>query len=132
MLHASQKGGVTRLSEDSGDYLYYRFYPSSQLDYYGRAGFYWVVENGRAFQAEAGEVFLALPGWYYWNDEPLLENIYYTKVVTDVASVVKTDNNVGNSSTAIYTLNGRKIINQPFEQLSAGIYIVNGKNVIKK
>ena len=92
-------------------------------------GFYWGAENGGAFMNKGGQAFLAIPA--------TLQAAQLTGF-----SLFDLDNNQANTgiehATAthaatlrVYDLNGRRINVNHVDELPQGIYVINGKKVIR-
>ena len=99
----------------------YKYYKLAYDDYKAQEGlgFYWGAENGGAFKVKAGTAYLAVPAskagakGFTLNGEP-----------TGIEGV---NANVENAK-AIYNLNGQRVASMA----KPGLYIVNGKKVVRK
>lgn len=92
-------------------------------------GFYWGAENGAAFMNQAYKAYLALP-------QAQASEINGFLIDTDGGTTGVTDIQAKNIKVDIYTLGGVLIRKQveavhALDGLQKGIYIVNGKKIIK-
>lgn len=92
-------------------------------------GFYWGAENGAAFMNQAYKAYLALP-------QAQASEINGFLVDTDGGTTGVTDIQAKNIKVDVYTLGGVLIRQQveavhALDGLQKGIYIVNGKKIIK-
>ncbi len=111
-------------------------YTSSQRDvavyYYklalndeSKPGFYYGEEGGAAFQlTKPTTAFLAVPQSITPVNGYLID---FEGETTGIDSIGQTD---GNANGAIYNLNGIRMA-QPLRNLPKGVYVVNGKKIIK-
>ena len=92
-------------------------------------GFYWGATDGAAFINKAGKAFLAIPTTM--NAQQLrgfsLIDMDRKDAVTGI------DNNVTSTSAPFnaFDMNGRRVEAKSIDDLQPGIYIVNGKKIIK-
>lgn len=114
-----QAGTGEAITADADHYYYKLAY--DDYDNKTDLGFYWGAENGGAFVVPAGKAYLALPktgslvmGYSFKNGE--MTGIHNAAAVEGAAKKA-------------YTLDGRKT---DAENLSKGIYVVNGTKVIVK
>lgn len=92
-------------------------------------GFYWGAENGAAFMNQAYKAYLALP-------QAQASEINSFLIDTDGGTTGVTDIQAKNIKVDVYTLGGVLIRQQveaahALDGLQKGIYIVNGKKIIK-
>ena len=92
-------------------------------------GFYWGAENGAAFMNQAYKAYLALP-------QAQASEINGFLIDTDGGTTGVTDIQAKNIKVDVYTLGGVLIRQQveavhALDGLQKGIYIVNGKKIIK-
>lgn len=92
-------------------------------------GFYWGAENGAAFMNQAYKAYLALP-------QAQVSEINGFLIDTDGGTTGLTDIQAKNIKVDVYTLGGVLIRQQveavhALDGLQKGIYIVNGKKIIK-
>lgn len=93
-------------------------------------GFYWGATDGGAFLNKAGKAFLALPATM--NAQQLkgfaLSDLYNGRGnVTGINNVT----NATDNAFRAYDFNGRRVEAKSLDELQQGIYIVNGKKIIK-
>ena len=95
-----------------------------------KIGFYWGTKNGGAFVNKAGKAFLALPSTM--NAAQLagfsLFDLNNNQAITGISSTEATNNA---DELKVYDLNGRRINVSTVDELPQGIYIINGKKIIK-
>ena len=84
-------------------------------------GFYWMVDGGAAFTNGAHKAYLKIPTSEFEGAQPV-RGFAFKGTTTGVESV-ESSNNV---PQAIYDLTGRRV-----SKAEKGIYIINGKKVIK-
>lgn len=115
MLMPSVAGGV--FTEEPGK-VYYKL---AYNDYKAQTGlgFYWGAENGGAFSVKAGTAYLAVPA-----SESPAKGFAFNGEATGIDGV---NANVENAK-AIYNLNGQRVASMA----KPGLYIVNGKKVVRK
>lgn len=82
-------------------------------------GFYWGAENGGAFKVKAGTAYLAVPA-----GENAAKGFTLNGEATGIEGVNANVENV----KAIYNLNGQRVASMA----KPGLYIVNGKKVVRK
>ena len=82
-------------------------------------GFYWGADNGDAFYVKAGTAYLAVP-----DGENAAKGFTLNGEATGIEGV---NANVENAK-AIYNLNGQRVASMA----KPGLYIVNGKKVVRK
>ena len=99
----------------------YKYYKLAYDDYKAGTGlgFYWGAENGGAFKVKAGTAYLAVPA-----TEATAKGFAFNGEVTGIEGV---NANVENAK-AIYNLNGQRVASMA----KPGLYIVNGKKVVRK
>lgn len=119
------KGSTTAATTEGENCLFYKL----SYDNGGKnLGFYWAAENGAAFQNEANKAYLALTTTVAKNVRGFgLEG----DGTTGIGQIVN-----GETLVNVYTIDGiivRKQVkeSQALNGLKKGIYIVNGKKVIK-
>ena len=115
MLKPSVAGGI--FTAETG----YKYYKLAYNDYYAKTGlgFYWGADNGGAFNVKAGTAYLAVP-----------ETVASAKGFTlngEATGIEGINANVENVK-AIYNLNGQRVATMA----KPGLYIVNGKKVVRK
>lgn len=115
MLMPSVAGGVFDATAD------YKYYKLAYNDYTAKTGlgFYWGAENGGAFKVKAGTAYLAVPA----GDDPA-KGFAFNGEATGIEGVNANVENV----KAIYNLNGQRVASMA----KPGLYIVNGKKVVRK
>ena len=115
MLMPSVAGGVFDATAD------YKYYKLAYNDYTAKTGlgFYWGAENGGAFKVKAGTAYLAVPA-----GESTAKGFAFNGEATGIEGV---NANVENAK-AIYNLNGQRVASMA----KPGLYIVNGKKVVRK
>ena len=115
MLMPSVAGGVFEATEG------YKYYKLAYNDYDAKTGlgFYWGAENGGAFKVKAGTAYLAVHA-----DENAAKGFTLNGEATGIDGV---NANVENTK-AIYNLNGQRVASMA----KPGLYIVNGKKVVRK
>ena len=99
----------------------YKYYKLAYNDYTAKTGlgFYWGAENGGAFKVKAGTAYLAVPA-----GENTAKGFTLNGEATSIEGV---NANVENAK-AIYNLNGQRVASMA----KPGLYIVNGKKVVRK
>ena len=104
-----------------GDVYYYKLALNSD----GKPGFYYGAAGGIAFKlTKPTTAYLAVPK----NITPVNGYLIdFEGETTGIDSIGQTD---GNANGAIYNLNGIRMA-QPLRSLPKGVYVVNGKKVIK-
>lgn len=115
MLMPSVAGGV--FTAEPGK-VYYKL---AYNDYKAQTGlgFYWGADNGAAFSVKAGTAYLAVPA-----GENAAKGFTLNGEATGIEGV---NANVENAK-AIYNLNGQRVASMA----KPGLYIVNGKKVVRK
>lgn len=120
LLHGMSADGTTQVTESEAKY--YKF---------NKGTFAWAKENGAAFSAKAGDVFLAIPAGMEQLESYDFGSIY------GIGDNVPPYTGIGEISVSykrkgIYDLNGRPINVKDSRELMPGIYIVDGKKVVVK
>lgn len=124
LLHGTLNDEMTNV-EDAGKYYKLSFDGETK----SAIGFYWGATDGAAFINKAGKAFLAIPTTM--NAQQLrgfsLIDMDRKDAVTDI------DNNVTSTSAPFnaFDMNGRRIEAKSIDDLQPGIYVVNGKKIIK-
>lgn len=97
------------------------YYKLAYNDYKGQTGlgFYWGADKGGAFKVKAGTAYLAVPA----GDDPA-KGFAFNGEATGIEGV---NANVENAK-AIYNINGQRVASMA----KPGLYIVNGKKVVRK
>lgn len=97
------------------------YYKLAYNDYKAQTGlgFYWGADNGGAFSVKAGTAYLAVPA-----GETTAKGFAFNGEATGIEGV---NANVENAK-AIYNLNGQRVASMA----KPGLYIVNGKKVVRK
>lgn len=115
MLMPSVAGGV--FTAEPGK-VYYKL---AYNDYSAKTGlgFYWGADNGGAFKVKAGTAYLAVPA-----GESTAKGFAFNGEATGIEGV---NANVENAK-AIYNINGQRVASMA----KPGLYIVNGKKVVRK
>lgn len=119
------KGSTTAATTEGENCLFYKL----SYDNGGKnLGFYWAAENGAAFQNEANKAYLALT-------TTVAKNVRGFGLEGDGTTGIGQVEN-GEALVNVYTIDGiivRKQVkeSQALNDLKKGIYIVNGKKVIK-
>ncbi len=116
MLMPSVAGGVF---EATDGYKYYKL----AYDNFGNEpglGFYWGADKGGAFYVKAGTAYLAVPE----GNTAGAKGFAFNGEATGIEGV---NANVENAK-AIYNLNGQRVASMA----KPGLYIVNGKKVVRK
>lgn len=115
MLMPSVAGG--KFTAETGK-VYYKL---AYNDYKAQTGlgFYWGADNGGAFSVKAGTAYLAVPA-----GESTAKGFAFNGEATGIEGV---NANVENAK-AIYNLNGQRVASMA----KPGLYIVNGKKVVRK
>lgn len=98
-----------------------KYYKLAYNDYTAHTGlgFYWGADNGGAFYVKAGTAYLAVPA-----GEATAKGFAFNGEATGIEGV---NANVENAK-AIYNLNGQRVASMA----KPGLYIVNGKKVVRK
>ena len=117
LTNATDEKGFTYAGE--GDYVYYRFTYFNRGEHYG---FYLAPKEGKAFRLPVNKCYLALP-----KDKANLNGYAFDGFETAIDQVVVDE---ATKDAVVYTLAGVRL-NAKFSQLPKGIYIVNGKKVMK-
>ena len=115
MLMPSVAGG--EFTAEPGK-VYYKLAYNDYTDQTG-LGFYWGADNGGAFKVKAGTAYLAVPA-----GEATAKGFTLSGESTGIEGV---NANVENAK-AIYNLNGQRVASMA----KPGLYIVNGKKVVRK
>lgn len=125
LLHGTLNDEMTNV-EGAG--TYYKL--SYDRDTKSVIGFYWGATDGAAFMNKAGKAFLALPATM---NAQQLKSFSLFDLDKGIGNITGIDNVTSASSAAsqIYELNGRKVNTKSLNDLQRGIYIVNGKKMIK-
>ena len=112
---APANGGVFEATDG------YKYYKLAYGDWKNKTqlGFYWGADNGAAFYVKAGTAYLAVPA-----GENAAKGFTLNGEVTGIEGV---NVNVENAK-AIYNLNGQRVASMA----KPGLYIVNGKKVVRK
>ena len=99
----------------------YKYYKLAYNDYNAQTGlgFYWGAENGGAFKVKAGTAYLAVRA-----TETTAKGFTLNGEATGIEGV---NANVENAK-AIYNINGQRVASMA----KPGLYIVNGKKVVRK
>lgn len=115
LMPAPANGGEFTAEND------YKYYKLAYDDYEAQTGlgFYWGAENGGAFKVKAGTAYLAVHA-----DENAAKGFTLNGEATGIEGV---NANVENAK-AIYNLNGQRVASMA----KPGLYIVNGKKVVRK
>lgn len=92
-------------------------------------GFYWGAENGGAFMNKGGKAFLAIPASLQAAQLTgfSLFDLDNNQTVTGIEHATATPA----ATLRVYDLNGRRINVNHVEELPQGIYVINGKKVIR-
>lgn len=92
-------------------------------------GFYWGAENGGAFMNKGGKAFLAIPATLQAAQLTgfSLFDLDNNQTVTGIEHATATPA----ATLRVYDLNGRRINVNHVEELPQGIYVINGKKVIR-
>ena len=112
---APKDGGVFAFN---GGYKYYKL---AYGDWTNKTqlGFYWGADNGGAFYVKAGTAYLAV-----FDGDAIAKGFAFNGEATGIEGV---NANVENAK-AIYNLNGQRVASMA----KPGLYIVNGKKVVRK
>ena len=119
---SSQLAGTdeeTKIASDA-DYYFYGLSLNSNSDI-NSVGFYWMVDGGAAFTNGAHKAYLKIPKSEFASTQPV-KGFAFKGTTTGVESVESSNN----APQAIYDLTGRRV-----SKAEKGIYIINGKKVIK-
>lgn len=120
LLHGMSADGTTQVTESEAKY--YKF---------NKGTFAWAKENGAAFSAKVGDVFLAIPASMEQLESYDFGSIYgigdNVPPYTGIGEIT-----VSYKRKGIYDLNGRPINVKGSRDLMPGIYIVDGKKVVVK
>lgn len=113
---APKDGGVFAFNEA------YKYYKLAYNDYKAQTGlgFYWGAEAGGAFYVKAGTAYLAVP-------EAKAAGAKGFTLNGEATGIESVNANVENAK-AIYNLNGQRVASMA----KPGLYIVNGKKVVRK
>ena len=119
------KGSTTAATTEGENCLFYKLSYDNNGE---NLGFYWAAENGAAFQNEANKAYLALT-------TTVAKNVRGFGLEGDGTTGIGQVEN-GEALVNVYTIDGiivRKQVkeSQALNDLKKGIYIVNGKKVIK-
>lgn len=100
----------------------YKYYKLAYDNYQAQTGlgFYWGAENGEAFKVKAGTAYLAVP-------EAKAAGAKGFTLNGEATGIDGVNANVENAK-AIYNLNGQRVASMA----KPGLYIVNGKKVVRK
>ena len=92
-------------------------------------GFYWGAENGGAFMNKGGKAFLAIPATLQAAQLTgfSLFDLNNNQTVTGIEHAIATPA----ATLRVYDLNGRRINVNHVDELPRGIYVINGKKVIR-
>ena len=92
-------------------------------------GFYWGAENGGAFMNKGGKAFLAIPATLQAAQLTgfSLFDLDNNQAITGIEHVTTTPA----ATLRVYDLNGRRINVNHVDELPQGIYVINGKKVIR-
>lgn len=115
MLMPSVAGGVF---EATDGYKYYKL-AYDDFDNHTGLGFYWGAPEGGKFFVKAGTAYLAVPA-----GEATAKGFAFNGEATGIEGVNANVENV----KAIYNLNGQRVASMA----KPGLYIVNGKKVVRK
>lgn len=115
MLMPSVAGGV--FTAEPGKVYYKLAY--NNYDKHEGLGFYWGADNGAAFYVKAGTAYLAVPA-----SKAGAKGFAFNGEATGIDGV---NANVENAK-AIYNINGQRVASMA----KPGLYIVNGKKVVRK
>lgn len=110
---------ATELTPDE-NYYFYGLSLNSSNDL-NSVGFYWMVDGGAAFTNGAHKAYLKIPTSEFTGTQPV-RGFAFKGTTTGVESVESSNN----APQAIYDLTGRRV-----SKAEKGIYIINGKKVIK-
>ena len=112
---APANGGVFEATDG------FKYYKLAYDDYKAQKGlgFYWGADNGGAFKVKAGTAYLAVPA-----SEATAKGFTFNGEATGIDGV---NANVENVKT-IYNINGQRVASMA----KPGLYIVNGKKVVRK
>lgn len=105
------------ITAEEGNYNYYKLAKGDK-----GLGFYWGATEGGVFDLAANKAYLALP-----QTANSARYISLSEISTGILNV-KTSNAKANE---IYTISGMKVV-KSLSFLPKGIYIVNGKKVVRK
>lgn len=116
LMPAPVAGGVF---DATADYKYYKL-AYDDFDNQTGLGFYWGAENGGAFKVKAGTAYLAVHKTIAASAKGFTLN-------GEATGIEGVNANVENAK-AIYNLNGQRLASMA----KPGLYIVNGKKVVRK
>ena len=124
LLHGTLTDGITNVA---GADKYYKLS-------YDRAtgteiGFYWGAANGGAFMNKGGKAFLAIPATLQAAQLTgfSLFDLDNNQAITGIERATATPA----ATLRVYDLNGRRINVNHVDELPQGIYVINGKKVIR-
>lgn len=115
-LRGTLDGTIASEAEDSYYYALGHAADGSEI------GFYWVNESGGIFTSAPNRAYLVLP------KSMKVESFNFAGNSTGILSAAKADDEV---ATPVFTLSGRRC-NGSWQNLAPGIYLKNGRKVIKK
>lgn len=119
------KGTTTdKMIENEAGHVYYQL-TYGTVDGNRKFGFFFGAENGAPFVNKAHKAYLDLTAEMAEMIQGFALPLDFT---TNIDSIKKTDAN----DLDVYNLNGMKLIVHSLNNLSKGVYIVNGKKVIVK
>ena len=92
-------------------------------------GFYWGAANGGAFMNKGGKAFLAIPATLQAAQLTgfSLFDLDNNQAITGIEHAIATPA----ATLRVYDLNGRRINANHVDELPQGIYVINGKKVIR-
>ena len=92
-------------------------------------GFYWGAANGGAFMNKGGKAFLAIPATLQAAQLTgfSLFDLDSNQAITDIEHATA----MPAATLRVYDLNGRRINVNRVDELPQGIYVINGKKVIR-
>lgn len=92
-------------------------------------GFYWGATDGAAFINKAGKAFLAIPATL--NAQQLRGFSLIDMDKTDAITGINGNTISANAPLNVFDMNGRRVEAKSIDDLQPGIYVVNGKKIIK-
>ena len=116
LMPAPVAGGI--FTEETGNKYYKLAYDN--YDAKTGLGFYWGADNGGAFNVKAGTAYLAVP-------EAIAAGAKGFTLNGEATGIEGINANVENAK-AIYNLNGQRVATMA----KPGLYIVNGKKIVRK